>query len=333
MPEISIILPFYNNKNELDTAISSIMAQTFSNFELMLVNNNADITACQIAAKWVKQDARIRLLNEPKQGIAFALNTGINSASGNWIARMDADDEAHPTRLEKQIAFAKANPGIDVVATQTTFRSKCAKNKGYSLFVDWQNSIILPEEHALARFRESPLAHPSVMFRKKLVELYGAYNTGYVPEDYELWLRWLDRGVRFYKLPEQLLSWNDHENRLSRTHENYSKEAFFTVKLQYLAKWLQRTIPPQKKIIVCGASKIGRRRAAMLVKHGIDIYGFTDVKDRQNKQIRFIPMAEIRQAEKVFLINFIGKRGVHELIDLHFSALGFHEGRDYIHGA
>jgi hypothetical protein len=95
------------------------------------------------------------------------------------------------------------------------------RSEGYALFVEWQNRLISHEEHFLSRFIESPLAHPSVMFRKNLIEKFGFYHTGTLPEDYELWLRWFD----------------------------------------------------------CGASKIGRKRAALLEELGVDIYGFTEGRD------------------------------------------------------
>lgn len=90
------------------------------------------------------------------------------------------------------------------------------------------------------------------------------YSTRNVPEDYELWLRWMDQGIHFYKLPEPLLTWNDHAGRLSRNHENYAREAFFQVKCEYLARWIKRHVSPKKKIVVCGSSRIGRKRADLL---------------------------------------------------------------------
>lgn len=279
--KISIILPFYNSGNELDKAIESIASQTYPHWILILISNNGSATGIKIAERWIGTDNRIRLITEPQQGIAFALNAGLRVTDTEYIARMDADDVSHPERLEAQIAFLNENTEIDVVSTQTTFDSAIPGSTGYSLFVDWQNSIITPGEHAISRFIESPLAHPSVMFRRSLIEKSGLYDTGPVPEDYELWLRWFDQDVNFHKTPRKLLTWTDHPQRLSRNHENYSKEAFFNIKCHYLAKWIKRTVPSDKKIIICGSSRIGRKRADLLKELGVDIYGFTDVKKGQ----------------------------------------------------
>jgi len=329
-PRISVILPFYDPGQELSEAILSISRQSFSDWELLLVNNNANPKATRIAEEMCKADARIKLLYEPVQGIAFALNTGLLHARAELIARMDADDISHPLRFEKQIRFLDANPGVDVVSTQTSFFSNLGMSEGYDIFTQWQNGIITPEEHYISRFIESPLAHPTVMFRKKLIEKFGPYSTANVPEDYELWLRWFDKNVNFYKIPEPLLQWNDHEARLSRNHDNYSKEAFYTVKCEYLAAWMKRSLAEKKKVVVCGSSKIVRKRADLLSDLGVDVFGYTDVKRVRNRNINFIPLHQLNEPENWFIVNFISKRGVRESVRTHFMNLGFVEGQDFI---
>jgi len=334
MPEtptlVTILLPFFNVGGEFDQAIESISQQTFPHWQLLLISNNANPEGLEIAQKWVEKDLRKKLLHEPKQGIAHALNAGLAQSQSPFIARMDADDISLPERLSKQFGFLENNPQIDVVCSQTTFKTNIPGSEGFSIFVDWQNSIISPEDHSLYRFIESTIAHPTIMFRKELLEKFGPYSTRPVPEDYELWLRWMDQGVRFFKIPEPLLTWNDHSERLTRTHENYSREAFFQVKCEYLSKWIKRNVLSGKKIVVCGSSRIGRKRAAMLQELGVEVFGFTDVKKRPNRQVNFIRIPEITHPEPWFLINFIARRGVGKAIREHFTALGFEEGKDFI---
>ncbi len=327
---VTVLLPFFQVGDELDRAIASIVRQTFTDWELLLISNNGSRPGLHIADKWVQLDSRVHLLDESRQGIAFALNTGLQHANGRLVARMDGDDEAHPERLQKQVGFLDAHPEIDVVSCQTSYASNIPGSEGYSLFVEWQNGIITVDDHARLRFIESPLAHPTVVFRKELTESFGPYDTGNIPEDYELWLRWMDQGVRFYKLSERLLEWNDHAARLSRVHENYSREAFYRVKCHYLAKWIRRHVPKEKKIIVCGSSRIGRKRAVMLEEGGVQVYGFTDVKKRPNRQVRFLPIGQLVDPGPWLLVNFIARRGVGESIREHFVALGFAEGRDFV---
>ena len=299
-------------------------------WELLLIANNPSEAAAAIAQRWAARDSRIRLLEEPQQGIAFALNTGLRHARAPLIARMDADDLSAPERLGMQQRFLDAQPQIGLVSCRTRFASSLAASEGYQRFVDWQNGILSPEAHARNRFVESPVAHPTVMFRRGLVETGGPYDTGPVPEDYELWLRWMGQGVRFSKLPQALLLWRDHPARLSRTHPHYSKAAFFQVKCRYLAQWIAAEVAPDKKIVICGGGRTSRLRGELLASQGVSVYAYTDVKPRVLPTHRFIPLSELQQPGPWFLVNMITKRGVGAAIQAHFSKLGFQEERDFI---
>ncbi len=329
-PVVSILLPFYKPGKKLDHAISSIVEQTFTKWELVLINNNACELSAAIARKWAGKDQRIMLIHEPAQGVAHAMNTGLRHASADLVARMDADDISFPARIGKQVEYLAGHPGTGVVSTQSKFFSTAERSKGFSFFVDWQNSIITDQQHYLSCFIESPLAQPTVMFRKKLIDLYGFYKTENLPEDYELWLRWFDNGIGFYKIPEPLVQWNDHDERLTRTHPDYSEEAFLKVRYEYLARWLKKEIIPGKKIIVCGSSRNIVRKAEYLLQHGVNFYGFTDVKPRKPAGFNFIPYRDINDPSEYFILNLISKRGVGKAIKDHFAALGFIEGKDLI---
>lgn len=329
-PIVSVILPFYRPGRKLDDAVRSITSQTFGDWELILVNNNACPVSSSIAEKWCNADNRIRLEYEPLQSVAAAMNRGLSSVRAELVARMDADDISMPDRLMKQAGFLSANPETGAVAAQTIFSSVIGNSRGFSLYVEWQNRIITHEEHYLARFVESPLAQPTIMFRKELINRYGYYNTGDLPEDYEMWLRWFEKGVRFYKIPEPLVQWNDHGERLTRTHKNYSAEAFLKVRYEYLARWINGNVAPGKKIVICGSSRNIAGKAKLLSNMGVNIWGFTDVREYTGKQLNFIPYEELESPEEFFILNLISKRGVGNEIKKHFEKSGFVEGVDLL---
>ncbi len=329
-PGVSVILPFSCPGSKLEDAIRSIIKQDFRDWELILINNNACEISAAVADWYTKADHRIKQIYEPVQSVAHAMNTGLCHAKSDLVARMDADDISLPERLHKQVAYMVANPETGAVATQTIFNSDIGNSEGFSIYVEWQNSIITHREHYLSRFIESPLAQPTIMFRKELINLYGYYNTGNMPEDYELWLRWFEKGVRFYKIPRPLLQWNDHSERLTRTHKNYSIDAFLNIRYEYLARWLNNNIVDEKKIIVCGTSKNIIRKAKQLSELAVNIYGFTDVRPIATPSVNFIPHRELTDPKKYFILNLISKRGVGKAIKDHFGALGFVEGRDFI---
>ncbi|MEY4006785.1 MAG: hypothetical protein RLZZ221_2881 [Verrucomicrobiota bacterium] len=256
-------MPVRDGARTVARAVDGVRAQTFHDWELIAVDDGSRDGTAEILKAFARTDPRIRVLVRPREGIVAALNAGIAAARGELVARMDADDEMHPERLAEQVALLDSPASCDtgVVGCLVEHGGDAQAAAGYALHVAWLNSLVTPEEIALNRFVESPLAHPSVMFRRELVERHGGYRDGSFPEDYELWLRWLDAGVRMAKVPRVLLRWNDPPERASRTDPRYSPEAFFSTK----APW------------VWGAGRPTRKRADLLAAEGIPIAGYIDI--------------------------------------------------------
>ena len=328
--KVSILLPFHNASGTLDAAIASIAQQTMQEWELILIDNASHDDGGSIARRWTENDHRITLIEEPRIGIAHALNTGLKHARGAYFARMDADDISHPDRLAKQVAYLDAHPEIGVLGTRTRFETTVEKSSGMAWFVHWQNAIITPKEHYVKRFVDAPLAHPTVMFRRELVDRHGDYHIGPLPEDHELWLRWMHHGVRCAKLSEELLTWNDHAHRLSRTHPNYSVDAFFTTKAKWIARWYARKFPVACPVIIAGTSNLCRARARKLEAEGVRISGFTDVRQREVPGYRFIPHDELPASGEALVISFISQRGTGDRIAEFLASRGLVEGEDFL---
>lgn len=328
--QVSVLLPFHNAAPTLDAAIASIVPSTLLDWELLLIDNASTDGSTEIATTWCARDPRIRQLNEERIGIAHALNTGLAAAGGHYIARMDADDISHPDRLVKQFAYLEAHPEVGVLGTRTRFETSVQKSNGMAWFVNWQNAILGSHEHYVKRFVDAPLAHPTVMFRRALVDRFGGYDTGPLPEDHELWLRWMDAGVRFAKLPEELLTWNDHQHRLSRTHANYSLEAFFTTKAKWIARWIERKYGASRPIIIAGTNGLCRDRARKLEEQGVCINAFTDVKRRAVPGYAFIPHDQLPGPGEALVISFISQRGTGDRIAEFLASRALEEGEDFI---
>lgn len=331
-PRVSILLPFHDAAATLDAAIASIIDQSFKDHELILIDNASADEGPAMAEQWAALDSRVRLIHQPEIGVAYALNAGFAAAKASLVARMDADDISHHERLEKQVTFLDAHPEVGVVGTRTTFSTSVERSEGMRAFVEWQNGLIDTQTHFLKRFVDAPLAHPTVMFRRDLVASYGGYSTDPLPEDHELWLRWMDNGVQFAKLPEDLLQWNDHPQRLSRNHPNYSVEAFYRTKVHWLARWLRRTLRG-RPVVVAGTSALCLERTRLLEAEGIPVMGFTDVKQRDMKGYAFIPHLELPAAGEVFIVPFISQRGTGDRIAGFLTSRGLMEGEDFILGA
>lgn len=330
-PKISILLPFHNAEEQLSDAIESMLNQSYEDFELILINNNSNDSGDEIAAKFVESDQRVKLINEARQGIVYALNTGLEVAQGEFIARMDADDISYPTRLEKQIAFFEDHPEIGVVGTQVRHvptTEDPESQEGFDQYISWSNRIITHDDISVNRFIESPIIHPTVMFRKELVDAYGSYRNGDFPEDYELWLRWIAEGVKMYKIPEVLLDWTDLPERLTRTDMKYTDQAFFEVKSKYLFDWLKNNNRFYPEVAVWGAGRKSRQRFFILHELGIQAKFYIDLRANPDRNV--IQYQHTPPAGRSFIISYVANRGAREKIRMFLVELGYIEGKDFL---
>ncbi len=344
-PVVSVVLPVRNGAATLARALESVRAQTFTAWELVVVDDGSTDGTADLAAAVARAERRARVLRPAAAGagIVAALNTGIAAARGRWIARLDADDAMHPERLAAQVArgdggadgagSAVRGEQVGLVSCLVEFGGDRAAQAGYALHVDWLNSLTTPEEIALNRFVEAPLAHPSVMFRRELAERLGGYRDGAFPEDYELWLRWLDAGVRMAKVPRVLTTWHDGPGRLSRTDPRYAPEAFFRLKAEWIARELARS-GGGRPVWVWGAGRPTRKRAAALAAHGLTIAGYIDVDAKKlgrlgGTGVPVIGPEALPPAGEITVLGYVAARGARALCRAALAARGYAEGRDF----
>jgi glycosyltransferase involved in cell wall biosynthesis len=332
VPLVSIVLPVRNAHATLPRAVASLRGQTLRDWELVAVDDGSTDGSRELLHVAAQADGRIRLVEQPALGLVAALNAGLAAARGRFIARMDADDECHPERLGEQRSWLEAHAEFGLVSCQVGYGGDRVANAGYALHVDWINSLVRPEDIALNRFVEAPFVHPSVMFRRELIEQHGGYREGDFPEDYELWLRWLDSGVRMGKVPRELLVWHDTVGRLSRTDPRYSPEAFFRIKAQYLARHLARA--GRSAVWIWGAGRPTRKRAAFLSEYGIRIAGYIDVDAKKTgRSVGGVPVIgpeRLPAAGSVLVLGYVSSRGARELIRAALVQRGYREGSDFL---
>jgi len=337
IPAISVVMPVYNASNTLDDAVESIINQTCPDFELIIVDDGSTDDSPSIIERWKSRDNRIKAVRTKHQGIVHALNKGLELASGSLVARMDADDRSMPERLERQKKHLDEHPGTGLVSCLVEHLGDEETSGGYARYVNWINSLVQHREISIHRFIESPLAHPSVMFRSELIDTYGGYRNEHVPEDYELWLRWLENGVIMEKVPGVLLQWRDEPDRLSRNHPRYSFEAFYRVKARYLSNWLKRQNPHHPEIIVWGAGRTTRKRAEMLIDYGITITHYIDIDPNKiGHTVHGRPVlgpGEIPDPGNHFIVPYVARHGANKLIREELEKHGYELGTHFIFAA
>lgn len=215
-PLVTWLLCTHRDGILLRRAVESCLSQTIENFELLLVVNgpNAHYLACTLADAYAT-DQRIRVIETPVYLLNFSLSFGLHLARAPFVARLDADDVAHPERLERQLAFMADHKDVAVLGSSYLL----IDHEGHI-----QGRVDLPTTDASIRaamYFRNPICHPTVMLRREAVLEIGAYLGGRNAEDYDLWLRLTTESAwRFANLSEPLVSYNgvsDGEARRSRT--------------------------------------------------------------------------------------------------------------------
>ena len=222
---VSVIMPVYNDKIEyLIKAVKSILNQTYSQIELIIVDSSSDAEIRQEILKL--QDTRIRYYFKEKNGVADALNFALDLTQGKYVARMDADDISLPDRLSMQVTFLKLHMDIGVVGCsfyRINDRDEVIENR------------LLPIDHdaiAANMIFENPICHPSVMFRREILEAGWRYNE-VVAEDYDLWTRMIPE-IKFANLQEKLVLYRKYESNLSRTNADNVAKSDVCSTMQFL---------------------------------------------------------------------------------------------------
>lgn len=187
-PKVSVLMAVYNGETYLSEAIDSILQQTFTDFEFIIINDGSTDSTNRLLSDFVKKDDRIQIISNPTNiGLARSLNSGISAARGDYIARMDADDVALPQRLAAQVRFMDENPSVGLLS-------------GNCHIIDSRGKVLGPPLLPRPFFHcdvfwylcmGNPIVHPTVVFRSDIVRTLGGYSESFrhYAEDYELWFR------------------------------------------------------------------------------------------------------------------------------------------------
>ena len=344
-PRVSVLMPVYNAAGTLPETLQSTAAQSLGDFEVIAVDDGSDDDSGKILEAWSRGDRRIKPIRAGRVGLVNALNHGLSRCRGEWVARMDADDRMHPDRLARQVELLDARPDISVAgslveifADRTAGEGSVGEGsvgEGMRVYEAWLNSLVAPEDIAREIFIESPIAHPSAMVRRgELVELGGYRDLGW-PEDYDLWLRYHAAGRRFAKVPQVLLYWREHVERLTRTDARYSVENFLRVKARFL---VDGPLKDRDGLIVWGAGQTGRRLSKHLVRMGRPVDAFVDISPRKiGGRMRDAPvigpdelLSTWTRYRRPMLIVAVSSRGARKLIRQALADMALVEVDDYL---
>lgn len=216
MVDVSVVMPVYNAGKYLRSAMESVLAQTFTDFELIAVDDGSKDDSLAILREFEAKDPQVKVISRANTGIVGALNDGLVAASGELVARMDSDDLSTPDRFEKQVAFLREHPDHVLVGSQV-------------MLIDSNGAALCPKRdteythdaidagHLSGRW---PLVHPTVMMRRDAVRNVGGYRAKYQwLEDLDLFLRLAEVG-KLASLKDVLLQYRLHTGSVCHTREH-----------------------------------------------------------------------------------------------------------------
>ncbi len=227
-PKISVVMPVYNEEKFLEKAIESILNQTFTDFEFIIIDDGSIDDSSKIIKSF--NDTRIKFFQSENKGMVNQFNFGIVNSSSPLIARMDADDIAEENRFEIQLNTLLEHPEIQVIGSNV-------------LFIDENDSPICekryPEFHKEIEFMmpiESSVCHPSVIIRKEIFDKIGFYKSDYdYAADHELFLNLVYHGYKFYNVQQTLLKYRPRFMRSDKSRMEDSNAISYRLGIDYLS--------------------------------------------------------------------------------------------------
>lgn len=220
MPTVSVIMAVRNGARYLPAAVESILAQTFGDFEFIIIDDGSDDGVTRpLLEDFARRDARVRLVSRPNRGLTASLNEALALVTGEFVARMDGDDVATPDRLRLQVEFLRANP--DVVLLGGAYELIDDEDRKIRVWQPAGDDATL-QRHCLEG--STPICHPLAMMRAAAVQRVGGYDESYaVAQDLDLWLR-LGEAGRMACLPDVLLRYRQHAQSVSEKKQRLQTE-------------------------------------------------------------------------------------------------------------
>lgn len=330
-PPLSVLLPVRDGAAHLDEAIDSIERQSFTDFEVLAVDDGSTDETYEKLLMWASRDARVTVIKQAARGIIAALEAGRAAARGQYLARMDADDVSAPTRFARQYTFMEAQSGLVLCGCRVEYFPREQVRGGALWYEAWINSTSTPDEVAREIFVECPIAHPTFFMRAEAVAAVGGYLDRGWPEDYDLVLRLWRAGGGLGVVPETLFSWREGDGRLSRTDPAYAPDAFRRCKVHHLVEAFPGVV---EGALIWGAGPVGKALAKELVDRGVELSAFAEVDPRKiGQRIYDVPVLDTAQAlaeRSVLHLGAVGQKGAREQLRRLMREGGLEELKSFV---
>jgi glycosyltransferase involved in cell wall biosynthesis len=281
-------MPFFNAGRFIAEALESIQAQTFSNWELIAIDDYSEDDSLAIIKRFADKDKRIKVFPNTEKGVLPALNLAFYHCQGKYLSRCDADDIYPPARFEKMLHLIKTSAPKTVVTGMVSYFSHKNVSRGYRKYEAWLNEINISGIAWSQVYRECVIASPNWLCSAAELNAIGAFKGLSYPEDYDLVLRWYKNDFQVECLAEISLYWRDHPLRASRLSEDYQEKALFRLKVK---RFLE--IEKFTKLYLWGSDKKSKICASVLIESGLN-FSWMGFEGPRSQEKESIPLEDFR---------------------------------------
>ncbi|MGB0882280.1 MAG: glycosyltransferase [Vicingaceae bacterium] len=328
-PLVSIIMPVKNTAHFLEQCLDSILNQTYTNWELLAVDDGSSDESFEILNTYSEKDTRVKPFKNNGKGIIDALRLAYSKSTGDFITRMDSDDIMTLDKLEVMTSNLLDNGNGHIAVGLVKYFSENELGEGFKRYEDWLNVLITKGTCFNEIYKECVIPSPCWMVYRSDFEKCGALRPNVYPEDYDLTFRFYINGLKPIPCDKILHHWRDYATRTSRTDENYADNTFITIKADY---FLSQEYDYTKNLVVWGAGRKGKALAKILIEKGIDFKWICDNPKKIGKHIydkEMFAFSELKNIENAQSIVTVANQSAQLEIKKYFTALGQKSMRDY----
>lgn len=331
MPLVSILIPFKNTAPYVAECLESILAQTYTHWEILAVNDHSTDSSKKIVENFAKNDVRILLCQNQGNGIIHALRTAYSRCQGQLITRMDSDDIMTPDRLQTMVQALQDHGEGHVAVGQVKYFSNRGISDGYDRYAKWLNGLTSTGSNYSEIYKECVIPSPCWMVHRSDFDACGGFKSNRYPEDYDLTFRFYEQRLSVIPCRKVLLHWRDYDSRTSRNSEHYAQNYFLDIKLFY---FLKLNYDSSRPLVVWGAGFKGKKIAQSLLVENISFHWICDNPHKIGKEIYgqemlpFQKLADIYGAQSIITVanedaqreirTYLAHRQMHPMRDYFF---------------
>lgn len=270
---ISIVMPVKNGMPYLIECLDSIRAQSWQNWELLVVDDHSTDNTRMTLQRYAKDDSRISVYSNEGKGIIEALRTGYQHATGTFVSRMDADDRMTPQKLHLMSDALQHRGRGHVAVGCVEYFADTAVGNGYARYAAWLNKLTRTETNFDEIYKECVIPSPNWMMFRDDFDLCGGFECDRYPEDYDLCFRMYRHGMKVVGVDRVTHQWRDYATRTSRTDSHYADNRFLAMKLMHFCA---HELVDRQSLVVWGAGQKGKKIARYLIEQNVPFHWLTN---------------------------------------------------------